>query len=126
MFSCSAVPDYFVTPWIAACQAPLSMEFPRQEYWSGLPFPTPGDIPDPGIERTSLVSLHWQVTSLPLAPPGKPHIKYIINGTLLLLTQSWPTMCHTMECSPQGSSVHGILQARILEWVAISFSRGSS
>ena len=40
----------FVTPWTVACQAPLSMEFSRQEYWSGLPFPSPVDLPDPGIE----------------------------------------------------------------------------
>ena len=40
----------FVTPWTTACQAPLSMGFPRQDYWSGLPFPSPGDLPDPGIE----------------------------------------------------------------------------
>ena len=44
----------------------------------------------------------------------------------VLVTQSWPTLCNPVECSPPGSSVHGILQARILEWVAISFSRGSS
>ena len=43
----------FVTPWTVACQAPLSMEFSRQEYWSGLPFPPPGDLPDPGIEQES-------------------------------------------------------------------------
>ena len=46
----------FVTPWTVACQAPLSMQFSRQEYWSGLPFPTPGDLPHPGIELTFLVS----------------------------------------------------------------------
>ena len=40
----------FVTPWTIACLAPLSMEFSRQEYWSGLPFPSPGDLPDPGIK----------------------------------------------------------------------------
>ena len=45
---------------------------------------------------------------------------------LMLVTQSYPTLCDPMDCSPPGSSVHGILQARILEWVAISFSRGSS
>ena len=45
-----------VTPWTVALQAPLSMGFPRQEYWSGLPFPSPGDLPDPGIEPESLVS----------------------------------------------------------------------
>ena len=42
-----------------------------------------------------------------------------------LVTQSCPTLCDPMDCSPSGSSVHGILQARVLEWVAISFSRGS-
>ena len=41
------------TPWIVACQAPLSMGFSRQEYWSGLPFPPPGDLPDPGMEPRS-------------------------------------------------------------------------
>ena len=43
----------FVTFWTVACQAPLSLGFPRQEYWSGLPFPPPGDLPDPGIEARS-------------------------------------------------------------------------
>ena len=42
-----------MTPWTVACQAPLSMGFSRQEYWSGLPFPSPGDLPDPGIEPGS-------------------------------------------------------------------------
>ena len=42
-----------VTPWTVACQAPLSMGFSRQEYWSGLPFPSPGDLPDPGMEPTA-------------------------------------------------------------------------
>ena len=45
--------DSFVTPWTVACQAPLSMGFPRQEYWSGLPFPSSGDLPNPGIEPSS-------------------------------------------------------------------------
>ena len=46
----------FVTPWTVAQQAPLSMEFSRQEYWSGVPFPSPGDIPNPGIKSASPVS----------------------------------------------------------------------
>ena len=58
-----------VTPWTVACQAPLSMGFSRQEYWSGLPFPSPGHLPDPGIE---LWSPALQVDSLPSEPPGKP------------------------------------------------------
>ena len=46
----------FVTPWTVAFQAPLSMEFLKQEYWSGLSFPTPGDLPNQGIEHASLAS----------------------------------------------------------------------
>ena len=57
----------------AACQAPLSMGFSRWEYWSGLPRPPPGDLPDPRIEPVSVTSnLHWQAGYLPLVPPGKP------------------------------------------------------
>jgi len=52
------------------------MGFFRQEYWSGLPFPSPGDLPDPGIELTSLYLLDWQAGSLPLASPGKPNNPY--------------------------------------------------
>ena len=59
----------FVTPWTVAQQAPLSMELSRQEYWSGLPFPSPGDLLDPGIEPGSPTS---QADSLPSGPPGKP------------------------------------------------------
>ena len=50
--SCSTL----ATPWTVACQAPLSLGFSRQQYWSGLPFPSPGDLPDPGIEPTFLKS----------------------------------------------------------------------
>ena len=53
--SCSVVTD-FATPWTVARQAPLSMGFSRQEYWNGLPFPPPRDLPDPGMEPMSLVS----------------------------------------------------------------------
>ena len=57
----------FVTPWTVACQVPLS----RQEYWSGLPFPSPGDLPDPGIKPVSLTSPALADGSLPRVPPGK-------------------------------------------------------
>ena len=64
--------QFFVTPWTVALQAPLSMGFSRQEYWSGLPFPPPGDLPDPGIKPESLCLLHWQAGSLPLPPRQCP------------------------------------------------------
>ena len=62
----------FATLWPVARQDPLSMGFSRQEYWSGQPFSSPGDLPDSGSEATSQCLLHWQAGSLPLAPPGKP------------------------------------------------------
>ena len=57
-----------VTPWTVAVQAPLSMEFSRQEYWGGLPFPSPGDLSHPETEPTSPA---LQADSLPSKPPGK-------------------------------------------------------
>ena len=59
----------FATPWTVAHQAPLSMGFSRQEYWSGLPFPSPGDLPDPGLEPRSPA---LQVDALTSEPPGVP------------------------------------------------------
>ena len=56
----------FGTPWTVVFQAPLFIGFSRQEYWSGLPFPPPGDFPNLGIEPKFLASLHWQADSLPL------------------------------------------------------------
>ena len=61
----------FATPWAVAQKAPLSLEFSRQGYWSGLPFPSPEDLPDPGIE---LGSPALQADPLPDKPPGKPYI----------------------------------------------------
>ena len=58
-----------MTPWTVTCQAPLSLEFSRQEYWSGQPFPSPGYLPNPGIEPGFPV---LQADSLPSEPPGKP------------------------------------------------------
>ena len=57
-----------MTPWTVACQAHLSRGFPRQEYWDGLPFPSVGDLPNPGIEPGSLA---LQADSLLSEPPGK-------------------------------------------------------
>ena len=70
----------FVTPWTAAHQAPQSMGFSRQEYWSGLPFPSPGDLPDPGIEPGSPA---LEADALTSEPPGKPIHIYIYAYTYI-------------------------------------------
>ena len=92
------------------------MGFPRQEYWSRLPFPSPGELPNPGIK---LVSPALQMDSLPLSHLGGKK-KWSEVAQLCL------TLCDPMDCSLSGSSVHGIFQARVLDCTAISFSRGSS
>ena len=61
--------DSFAPPWTVAQNAPLSIRFPEQEYWRGLPFPSPGDLPDPGIKpRSQAVEGEFLTTE----PPGKP------------------------------------------------------
>ena len=72
MLSCVRL---FATPWTVTLQAPLSVGFPRQEYWSGLPFPTPRDLLDPGIEPLSLASPELAGCFFTTSPPGKP--KYL-------------------------------------------------
>ena len=75
---CSVVSDSFVNPWMIASQALLPMGFFRQKYWTGLPFPTPGNLPDPGIESGRLDQLqYWQVDSLPTSHQGSQKIPYI-------------------------------------------------
>ena len=75
----------FVTPWTVACQAPLSIEFLRQEYWSKLPFPPPGDLPEPGTKPTFLESPHWKADSLPLYHLGSPTICGLKSTSNMLL-----------------------------------------
>ena len=87
--------------------SPLSMEFSRPEYWNGLLFPSPEDLPDPGIE------------------PGSPTLQadaLSSAAAVAKLLQSCLTLCDPIDGLLPGSAVPGILQARILEWVAISFS----
>ena len=76
----------------------------RQEYWSGLPFPSPEDLPNSGIKARS-----------PALQAAEPR-------AAAKSVQSCPTLCDPKDGSPPGSPVPGILQARTLEWVAISFS----
>ena len=101
LFTHLEVSDSFATPWTVAWQVSLSMGFPRQKYWSDLPLPSLGDLPNSGI-KPSIHLLHlflWQECSLPLVPPGKPmklpsSIKTdnpIPWGCSCLLR--WPTLC---------------------------------
>ena len=68
------------TPWTVVCQAPLSMGFPRQEYWSGLPFPSPGHLPDPGIKPASPALAGGFFTT---EPTGKPKYTIIRKKSIL-------------------------------------------
>ena len=91
---------FFATPWTAAEQAPLSMEFSRQEYWSGLPFPTRGDLPDPGIKPVSLTSPALAGRFFTLAPPGKPLVcaffAFVTTSTPASVRQS---LFYTLSCT---------------------------
>ena len=70
LFSRQIMSDSFAIPWTIACQAPLFIGLPRQGYWSGLPFPSPGDLPYPGIKSLSPALAGGFFTA---EPPGKPH-----------------------------------------------------
>ena len=80
----------FTIPWTITCQAPLSMGFPIQEYWSGQPCPPPGDLPNPGIEPVSPMSPDRKKDSSPLS-----HLESLQNdcAVLCLVAQSCPTLC---------------------------------
>ena len=93
------------TLWTAALQAPVSAGFSRQEYWSGLPFPSP--------IASSNQFLFFSVSS-----SFEPETQTETGSESELVTQSCPALCDPMDCSLPGSSLHGILQARILEWIA--------
>ena len=91
------------------------MEFSRPEYYNGQSFPSPGDLPNAGIKPGSPT---LQADSLPAKPQGRLKT----NAAAAKLLQSCPTLCDPIDGSPPGSPIPGILQARTLEWVAISFS----
>ena len=93
----------FVILWTIVHQAPLSMGFSRQEYWSGLPFPSPGDIPEPGIEPGSLTSPALAGGFFVASAPGKtPYTWIIIKPTF------WNTICPhlTLDWCGQGNPEH--------------------
>ena len=94
-------------------RASLSIRFSMQAYWSGLPFPPPGNLPEPGIEPRSLMSPELAGRFFTHSTTWEAHESE--NES-----QSCPTLCNSMDYT-----VHGIFQAIILEWVAFPFSRGS-
>ena len=98
------------------------MGFFWQEYWTGLSFSFPGDLPHPGIKPVSCMGrwilYRWTV--------GEALFSLLVVPCCAKLLQLCPALCNPMNCSLPGSFVHGILQARILEWIAIPFSRESS
>ena len=106
-----------MTLWAVAHEALLSMGFSRQEYWSGFSCPPPGDLPDPRIEPKSLMSP---------ALAGRFFTTSATQEAQVLVAQSCLTLCNPTNCNLPGSSVYGILQERILKWVAISSSRQPS
>ena len=99
------------------------MRFSRQEYYSGLPCPPPGDLPDPEIEPVSLMSPaltgRFFITSATWEVHTYQHAAAAAAAKSLQLC---PTLCDPTDGSPPGSPVPGILQARTLGWVAFSFS----
>ena len=118
----------FATPCTAARQAPLPMGFSREEYWRGLPFPSPGGLPHPGIKPGSPAS---QADSLPPEPPGKletdkwwlsPLSPAAAAAAAAKALQSCPTPCDPIDGSPPSPLVPEILQAGTLERAAVSFN----
>ena len=110
-----------VTSWTAAYQAPPSMGFSRQEYRIG------GPLSSPICAAKKKKNPRWCFWfSGALEDNSVLVFCFLLVESESEVAQLCPTLCDTVDCSPPGSSVHRILQARILEWVAISFSRGSS
>ena len=121
----------FVTLWTVASQAPLSMDSPGENTIVHCRALLQGVLLTQGLNVGLLRFLHWQAGSLQLVLPEKSMKIWIPNKFMkrekkVLVAQSCLTLLKPHDCSPQGSFVHRILQARILEWVAILFSRGSS
>ena len=111
----------FVIKYTVACQAPLSMEFFRQEYWSGLPLPPPGIFPSPGsnLHLFGLLHLlHWQAGSLPLAPPDL--LTAIFNFQLEICN------CVRNICLNISPSKVGISHPNASLFVLVSFSQNFS
>ena len=103
----------FATPWTAVRRAPLSMRFSRQEYWSGLPCPPPGDLPDPGIEPRSPA---LQADSLPAEPPGK---RVQVRGFISVISVE---LC---RYSSHPATIPCCLRSCVLIWAFFFFLKAS-
>ena len=96
----------FLTPWTAACQAPLSMGFSRQEYWSGFSFPSLGYLPDPRNKQTFLLSPVLAGRFFTNVPPGKPLQQFFFSVIFiswrLITSQHFSGFCHTLTWISHG------------------------
>ena len=97
LFSYQVMSDLFVTPWTITCQDPLSMGFPRQEYWHGLPFPSPRDLPNPEIKPMSPALAGTFFTT---EPPGKPLLTCSVFQIWLLIFCSFLRTISVYACFP--------------------------
>ena len=116
----------FVTPWTIDCQVPLSIEFSRQEYWNGLPFLPPGDLPNPGIE---LVSPALAGRFLTIEAPGKTNTHtHTHTHTRMLSRFSCVQLCATLwTIACQSPLYMGFSRQEYWrEWISMPSSRGSS
>ena len=91
MLSCIQL---FATPWTVARQAPRSTGFPRQVYWSRLPFPIPGNLPNLGSNLPLLYLSHWQIDSFTTAPPWKP----LYTPSITLMVSLKPEIILRLNC----------------------------
>ena len=114
---CSVNVQLFVAPCTVACQDPLSMGSPRQEYWSGLPFPSPEDLPNPGIEPLSLVSDRERYVSYDIT-----YMQNLKNDTNeLIYIQNWAKWIYTMVRVLRNSEKGAVLFFIIL-FISVQFS----
>ena len=110
VLSCFSHVQLFATPWTVAHWAPLSIGFSRQKYWSGLPWPSSGDLPDLGIKPVSLMSPALAGKFFTTSTTWEAPCVCVCVCVKVLVTQSCLTLCNPVDCSLPGCSVYGILQ----------------
>ena len=122
----------FATLWTVAHQVPLSMGFSREKYWRGLPFPSPGDLPDPRIESVPLMSSLWQAGSLPLVPPvWENHWRFCWVLTTFLMKSIFQIVLwfspfdSTLGCTPLSWQVISLtmFSTHLAIWLQLSWNQ---